>query len=195
MSTPQVPQLALTLRRLPRRGRAESVTTRDRFGRTILPAAHVLDGRSQFRPAHPLRSLRTLHQVDLEKPPQVSDRVLREVSRPDNVRDDPLAPPHVSHGRETLKPPQVRARVAVGTMPCGRARVWAPGWHSGGPSTGRSRLGARPARAGARERAWWRQMTRSHAFLNAVRLAGTEQPRQGSSGRGGRRDSRITNCT
>ena len=32
-------------------------------------------------------------------------------------------------------------------------------------------------------------MTRSHAFLNAVRLAGTEQPRQGSSRRGGRRDS------
>ena len=45
--------------------------------------------------------------------------MLREVSRPDNVRDDPLAPPHVSYGRETLKPPQVRARVAVGTMPVG----------------------------------------------------------------------------
>ena len=111
--------------------------------------------------------------------------MLREVSRPDNVRDDPLAPPHVSYGRETLKPPQVRARVAVGTMPCGRARVWAPGWRSGGPSTGRSRLGARPARAGARERAWGRQIARAHAFLNAVRLAGTEEPRQGSSGEGG----------
>ena len=137
MSTPQVPQLALTLRRLPRRGRAESVTTRDRFGRTILPAAHVLDGRSQFRPAHPLRSLRTLHQVDLEKPPQVSDRVQREVSRPDNVRDHPLAPPHVSYGRETLKPPQVRARVAVGTMPVGELECG----RRAGALGGRARVG------------------------------------------------------
>ena len=40
-------------------------------------------------------------------------------------------------------------------------------------------------RAGARERAWGRQIARAHAFLNAVRLAGTEEPRQGSSGEGG----------
>ena len=119
MSTPQVPQLALTLRRLPRRGRAESVTTRDRFGRTILPAAHVLDGRSQFRPAHPLRSLRTLHQVDLEKPSLVVATVLRAPKSTLNASDGSLAPPRVPHGRENLKSPQVLARVAIGigTMP------------------------------------------------------------------------------
>ena len=137
MSTPQVPQLALTLRRLPRRGRAESFTTRDRLERTERAAGYALDGRTHFRTCHTLRSLRTLHQVDLEKPPQVSDRVQREVSRPDNVRDDPLAPPHVSYGRETLKPPQVRARVVVGTMPVGELECG----RRAGALGGRARVG------------------------------------------------------
>ena len=137
MSTPQVPQLALTLRRLPRRGRAESVTTRDRFGRTILPAAHVLDGRSQFRPAHPLRSLRTLHQVDLEKPSLVVATVLRAPKSTLNASDGSLAPPRVPHGRETLKPPQVRARVVVGTMPVGELECG----RRAGALGGRARVG------------------------------------------------------
>ena len=119
MSTPQVPQLALTLRRLPRRGRAESVTTRDRFGRTILPAAHVLDGRTHFRPCHLRRSLRSLHPVDLEKPSLVVATVLRAPKSTLNASNGSLAPLHVPHGRENLKPPQVLARVAIGTMPVG----------------------------------------------------------------------------
>ena len=96
----------------------------------------------------------------------------------------PRAPPRATRPREL--------QAAAGTRQSGhrhrhhaRARVWAPGRRSGWAGTGRPRLGAGPARAGARECVWGRQMTRSHAFLNAVRLAGTEQPRQGSSRRGG----------
>ena len=119
MSIPQVPQLAPTVRRLPRRGRAESVTTRDRFGRTILPAAHVLDGRTHFRLCHLRRSLRSLHPVDLEKPSLVVATVLRAPKSTLNASDGSLAPPRVPHGRENFKPPQVLARVAIGigTMP------------------------------------------------------------------------------
>ena len=36
-----------------------------------------------------------------------------------NVLDSSLAPLRVPHGRENLKPPQVLARVAIGTMPVG----------------------------------------------------------------------------
>ena len=36
-----------------------------------------------------------------------------------NVLDGSLAPLRVPHGRENLKPPQVLARVAIGTMPVG----------------------------------------------------------------------------
>ena len=75
--------------------------------------------------------------VDLEKPPQVRARVLRDVSRPDNVRDDHFALSHVSHGRETLKPPQVRARVAVGTMPVGELECG----RRAGALGGRARVG------------------------------------------------------
>ena len=119
MSTPQVPQLALTLRRLPRRGRAESVTTCERVEGTILPAAHVLDGRTHFGQCHLRRSLRSLHPVDLGKPSLVVVTVLRAPKSTLNASNGSLAPLHVPHGRENLKPPQVLARVAIGigTMP------------------------------------------------------------------------------
>ena len=119
MSTPQVPQLALTLRRLPRRGRAESVTTCEPVERILLAAGYALDGRTHFGPCHLRRSLRSLDPVDLEKPSLVVATVLRAPKSTLNASDGSLAPLHVPHGRENLKPPQVLARVAIGTMPVG----------------------------------------------------------------------------
>ena len=119
MSTPQVPQLALTLRRLPRRGRAESVTTCEPVERILLAAGYALDGRTHFTTCHTLRSLRSLHPVDLEKPSLVVATVLRDPKSTLNASDGSLAPPRVPHGRENFKPPQVLARVAIGTMPVG----------------------------------------------------------------------------
>ena len=114
MSTPQVPQLALTLRRLPRRGRAESVTTCEPVERILLAAGYALDRRTHFRPCHLRRSLRSLHPVDLEKPSLVVATVLRAPKSTLNASDGSLAPLRVPHGRENLKPPQVLARVAIG---------------------------------------------------------------------------------
>ena len=119
MSTPQVPQLALTLRRLPRQGRAESFTTRDRLERTERAAGYALDGRTHFAAGNLLRSLRSLHPVDLGKPSLVVATVLRDPKSTLNASDGSPAPLRVPHGRENLKPPQVLARVAIGigTMP------------------------------------------------------------------------------
>ena len=119
MSIPQVPQLAPTVRRLPRRGRAESVTTRERLERTERAAGYALDGRTHFAPGNLLRSLRSLHPVDLGKPSLVVATVLRDPKSTLNASDGSLAPPRVPHGRENFKPPQVLARVAIGigTMP------------------------------------------------------------------------------
>ena len=119
MSIPQVPQLAPTVRRLPRRGRAESVTTRERVERTERAAGYALDGRTHFAPGNLLRSLRSLHPVDLGKPSLVVATVLRDPKSTLNASDGSLAPLRVPHGRENLKPPQVLARVAIGTMPVG----------------------------------------------------------------------------
>lgn len=119
MSIPQVPQLAPTVRRLPRRGRAESVTTRERLERTERAAGYALDGRTHFAAGNLLRSLRSLHPVDLGKPSLVVATVLRDPKSTLNASDGSLAPLRVPHGRENLKPPQVLARVAIGigTMP------------------------------------------------------------------------------
>ena len=119
MSIPQVPQLAPTVRRLPRRGRAESVTTRERLERTERAAGYALDGRTHFAPGNLLRSLRSLHPVDLGKPSLVVATVLRAPKSTLNASDGSPAPLRVPHGRENLKPPQVLARVAIGTMPVG----------------------------------------------------------------------------
>ena len=66
-----------------------------------------------------LRSLRSLHPVDLGKPSLVVATVLRDPKSTLNASDGSLAPLRVPHGRENLKPPQVLARVAIGTMPVG----------------------------------------------------------------------------
>ena len=64
-----------------------------------------------------LRSLRSLHPVDLGKPSLVVATVLRDPKSTLNASDGSPAPLRVPHGRENLKPPQVLARVAIGTMP------------------------------------------------------------------------------
>ena len=66
-----------------------------------------------------LRSLRSLHPVDLGKPSLVVATVLRAPKSTLNASDGSPAPLRVPHGRENLKPPQVLARVAIGTMPVG----------------------------------------------------------------------------
>ena len=54
-----------------------------------------------------------------EKPSLVVATVLRAPKSTLNASDGSLAPLRVPHGRENLKPPQVLARVAIGTMPVG----------------------------------------------------------------------------
>ena len=66
---------------------------------------------------------------------------------------------------------------------CSRASVRAPQRRSRRARACRGRLGAPPARAGARGRAWAGQISRADAFERTARLAGTQQPRQSCAGR------------
>ena len=113
--------------------------------------------------------------MDLGKPSLVVATVLRDPKSTLNASDGSPAPLRVPHGRENLKPPQVLARVAIGTMPVpeleyGR-RVDARG--------GRARVGLE-SEPGLRvlDGPCDRGDSPAHAFLNAVRPARTEHPRQ-----------------
>ena len=68
---------------------------------------------------------------------------------------------------------------------CSRASVRAPQRRSRRARACRGRLGAPPARAGARGRAWAGQISRADALERTARLAGTQQPRRSCAGRRG----------